>query len=122
MEPPTANPSGATAGRHVAPTMPPHPLTLDGSAVLHQVFRMRWPQWNALASDHRAEIARQASLAFEALESDPGGGSAVFSQLGHRRTVFDGMAKDVVLAVGQAERLAIRLQPVQLAGVNGNLQ
>ena len=64
--------------------MPPHPLTLDGSAVLHQVFRMRWPQWNALAGDRRAEIARQASLEFEALESDPGGGSAVFSQLGHK--------------------------------------
>ena len=64
--------------------MPPHPLTLDGSAVLHQVFRMRWPQWNALAGDRRMEIARQASLEFEALESDPGGGSAVFSQLGHK--------------------------------------
>ena len=64
--------------------MPPHPLTLDGSAVLHQVFRMRWPQWNALPGDRRAEIARQASLEFEALESDPGGGSAVFSQLGHK--------------------------------------
>ena len=84
MEPPTANPSAVTAGRHVAPTMPPHPLTLDGSAVLHQVFRIRWPQWNALAGDRRAEIARQASLEFEALESDPGGGSAVFSQLGHK--------------------------------------
>ena len=64
--------------------MPPHPLTLDGSAVLHQMFRMRWPQWNTLAGDRRAEIARQASLEFEALESDPGGGSAVFSQLGHK--------------------------------------
>ena len=64
--------------------MPPHPLTLDGSAVLHQVFRVRWPQWNALAGDRRAEIARQASVEFEAFESDPGGGSAVFSQLGHK--------------------------------------
>ena len=84
MEPPTANPSGATAASHGTPTMPPHPLTLDGSAVLHQVFRVRWPQWNALAGDRRAEIARQASVEFEAFESDPGGGSAVFSQLGHK--------------------------------------
>ncbi len=84
MEPPTANPSGATAASHGTPTMPPHPLTLDGSAVLHQVFRVRWPQWNALAGDRRAEIARQASVGFEAFESDPGGGSAVFSQLGHK--------------------------------------
>ena len=84
MEPPTANPSGATAERLVAPTMPPHPLTLDGSAVLHQVFRMRWPEWKALAGDRRAEIARQASLQFGAFESDAGGGSAVFSQLGHK--------------------------------------
>ncbi len=84
MEPPTANPSGATAASHGTPIMPPHPLTLDGSAVLHQVFRVRWPQWNALAGDRRAEIARQASVEFEAFESDPGGSSAVFSQLGHK--------------------------------------
>ena len=99
MAEPTPNPAGAPVGRDAAPTMPPHPLTLDGSAALHQMFRMRWPEWNALADDRRAEIARSAALAFEALENHPEGGSAVFSQLGHKgdllivhfRAGFDGL-------------------------------
>ena len=33
-----------------AEPIPPVPLTLDGSAILHQMFRVRWPAWNAVAA------------------------------------------------------------------------
>ena len=28
--------------------LPATPLTLDGSYLLHQMFRVRWPAWKAL--------------------------------------------------------------------------
>lgn len=67
-----------------AADMPPHPLTLDGSAVLHQMYRMRWPDWNALEDSTQREIAENAAGALAALEGFPGGGSAAFAQIGHK--------------------------------------
>ncbi|MCB1019135.1 MAG: heme-dependent peroxidase [Bryobacterales bacterium] len=63
---------------------PPAPLTLDGSPVLHQMFRLRWPAWRALADERRRAIAKQASQALAAMEGHPEGGSALFAQLGHK--------------------------------------
>ncbi|MEZ5396894.1 MAG: hydrogen peroxide-dependent heme synthase [Bryobacterales bacterium] len=63
---------------------PPAPLTLDGSPVLHQMFRLRWPAWRALDADRRRAIAEQAAQALTTMEGHPEGGSAVFAQLGHK--------------------------------------
>lgn len=83
--------------------MPDMPLTLDGSAMLHQMARMRWAEWRALAADERSSIAAEAAKVLAEMESHPEGGSAVFAELGHKgdllfvhfRKAFDG--------VGQAE-------------------
>ena len=64
--------------------MPPHPLTLDGSALLHQMFRMRWPAWLALDTSRRAAIKEEALGVLGSMENDPGGGSALFSMIGHK--------------------------------------
>jgi chlorite dismutase len=55
------------------------PLTLEGSSVLHQMYRVRWPAWKALELGVRREIVREATLALEDMER-----SAVYSLLGHK--------------------------------------
>jgi hydrogen peroxide-dependent heme synthase len=57
------------------------PLTLEGSYVLHQMLRMNWPAWKALAPERRAEVALEATGAFERLEE---GQSAAYSMIGHK--------------------------------------
>jgi len=60
------------------------PNTLEGFSLLHQIFRLRRPQWNALVAHTRAEIIEKAARAFEAMERREDGQSAIFSQLGHK--------------------------------------
>jgi len=61
--------------------MPPVPLTLEGSAVLHQMVRVRWPGWRALDAAERAAILDEASATMAAQEKS---NSAAFSVLGHK--------------------------------------
>ena len=85
---------------HAGPVPPPAvPLTLDGSSVLHQMFRIRWDRWRALSADDRQAIADEAIEALAPLESHPEGGTALFSELGHKgdlmvvhfRKTFEGL-------------------------------
>jgi chlorite dismutase len=73
-------------GRHQpGPMAPPAvPLTLDGSSVLHQMFRVRWPAWKKLPVEQRKRIVAEAAAALERMENHPEGGSGVFSQIGHK--------------------------------------
>src|SRR5579863_269135 len=77
-KPPQNEPS--TSAREVAAA----PNTLEGFGVLHQFFRLRRPQWNALVEHTRAEIIEKAARAFAAMERREDGQSAIFSQLGHK--------------------------------------
>src|SRR5690349_19343131 len=61
--------------------MPPVPLTVEGASVLHQMLRVRWPAWRALAPQERNEIVQEAATALAELEQDR---SAVFALLGHK--------------------------------------
>jgi peroxiredoxin len=60
------------------------PLTLEGSSVLHQMFRFRWAEWRKLSAAQQHEIAAEASTALLKMESDVSGQSALFSLLGHK--------------------------------------
>ena len=71
--------SSTTAGAVAAA-----PHTLEGFSLLHQFFRIRRPQWNALAAATRAGIIEQAAHLFAAMERREDGQSALFSQLGHK--------------------------------------
>jgi hydrogen peroxide-dependent heme synthase len=66
--------------------LPGMPLTLEGSSVLHQMFRFRWELWRACAQTERADIVREVQSALAPPESD--GMTAVFSMLGHKGDIM----------------------------------
>jgi len=82
---PDASHAPSHPGRHGGPAKPPAvPLTLDGSSALHQMFRVRWPEWRAVAPDERESIVAEATSLLRTMESHPEGGSGIFAQLGHK--------------------------------------
>ena len=64
--------------------LPVVPLTLDGSYVLHQMFRIRWSAWRALGTSDQKHILDRATTTFAALEQNKQEPSALFSLLGHK--------------------------------------
>jgi len=94
--------------------LPPVPLTLEGSYVLHQMFRFRRTAWRQEDSFHRDRILEQAIAVIEAME----GASAVFSYIGHKGDLLLVHFRDSLenvhraeLAIAQTE-LADFLEPV----------
>jgi chlorite dismutase len=65
--------------------LPAMPLTIEGASLLHQMFRVRWPAWRALAAADRAEIVTDATAALTAMEPE---GTGVFSLLGHKGDIM----------------------------------
>ncbi len=80
---------------------PPVPLTLEGAALLHQMLKIRWPQWRALEAAKRAGIVAEASAALGAME---GQGSAAFSLLGHKGDVMLVHFRPDFETLGEAQR------------------
>src|SRR5258708_37736136 len=68
--------------------LPPVPLTIEGASVLHQMLRVRWSAWKALAKEHRSEIVEGASGVLPDKEKNSSGPSAAFSRLGHNRDLL----------------------------------
>jgi peroxiredoxin len=64
--------------------LPAVPLTLDGSYILHQMFRVRWGSWRALAASDQKRIVERAATRFDAWEQSKDESSALFSLLGHK--------------------------------------
>jgi len=64
--------------------LPATPLTLDGSFVLHQMFRLRWSAWNALSQSEQRETLAAAIAQFTALEQNQQAPTGLFSLLGHK--------------------------------------
>ncbi len=62
--------------------LPPEPLTLEGSSVLHTMYRVRWSALRALAPERRTELVAGAQKLLGDAES--AGQSAVFSMFGHK--------------------------------------
>jgi len=58
------------------------PLTIDGAAILHQMMRVRWPDWKKLSRSQQSEIAAEFATAFQGPEQE--GQSALYSLLGHK--------------------------------------
>jgi len=65
-------------------SLPEVPLTLEGASVLHQMMRVRWTAWKALASEERLKIVEQAAAAVAEMERNESGQTAAFSLLGHK--------------------------------------
>jgi hydrogen peroxide-dependent heme synthase len=64
--------------------LPATPLTLDGSYLLHQMFRVRWAAWRALSSAEQASVLDQATAIFIGMEDNKQEATALFSMLGHK--------------------------------------
>lgn len=61
------------------------PMTLDGSAVLHQMFRVKWDLWRETDAQTREHVLREATEWLGNAESAGAGcQSAAFAMLGHK--------------------------------------
>jgi hydrogen peroxide-dependent heme synthase len=91
--------------------MCPVPLTLEGSAVLHQMFRFRWKEWRALPGWHQERIVQESVRLFRDMEKDQSGHaaeghpnqSAIFSQLGHKGDLLLLHFRDSIEDLNRAE-------------------
>jgi chlorite dismutase len=95
----------------------PVPLTLEGSAVLHQFFRFDWAKWRARTAEDRTRISADAIAALQRLESvgldeilREGKGlqprpvrTALFSQLGHKGDLMLVHFRESLEALNQVE-------------------
>lgn len=90
------------------PDLPPFPLTLDGSSLLHQMFRFDWPAWRRLDAAARDRIIGEVSAILAPLEKGSPDGhpnqSAVFAQLGHKGDLLFVHYRDTIEQLAEAER------------------
>lgn len=97
--------------------LPPVPLTLEGWSVLHQMFRIRWSEWNEVAPAQRRMAVDEAVATLKSMEHTANGRSGLASLLGHKgdlmlihfRESFDAL-NGTELALAQL-RLAPFLEP-----------
>jgi chlorite dismutase len=64
--------------------LPAAPLTLDGSFILHQMFRVRWTAWRGLGTSETKHVLTKAIDMFSAVEQNPQEPTGLFSLLGHK--------------------------------------
>jgi peroxiredoxin len=60
------------------------PETLEGWSVLHQMFRFRWSEWQALATAARATRAAEATQALVLMQRGEEGRTVPVTMLGHK--------------------------------------
>lgn len=84
---------------------PPVPLTLEGSALLHQFFRFDWKAWKACSAQEREQIGAEFGALLQKLEkaSDGKVQSGLFSQLGHKGDLILVHFRDSFEALNQVE-------------------
>jgi hydrogen peroxide-dependent heme synthase len=69
---------------HLQAALPATPLTLDGSFLLHQMFRVRWAAWRALNTAEQEFLLDQATAIFRRMEDNKQEATGLFSMLGHK--------------------------------------
>src|SRR5260370_28170286 len=75
-------------GGNTVPELPSVPITLEGSSVLHQMFRFDCESWKKLPAQDQRKIETEAVELFQAWEKGSGdparNQSAIYSLLGHK--------------------------------------
>ena len=85
---------------------PPVPLTLDGSALLHQFFHFDWKSWRTTSASDRDRITADFVATFKFLERtspDAPIRTAIYSQLGHKGDLILIHFRDSLEALNQVE-------------------
>jgi hydrogen peroxide-dependent heme synthase len=84
---------------------PAVPLTLEGSSLLHQVFRFNWKAWRALSAAEKERISAAAINSLKNLAQASGEGSqtALFSLVGHKGDLMLIHVRDSVEALNRVE-------------------
>jgi chlorite dismutase len=62
--------------------LPPEPLTLEGSAVLHSMYRIRWTALKLLPAARKCELFAEMQRVLHQAEAE--GQTAVYSMFGHK--------------------------------------
>jgi hydrogen peroxide-dependent heme synthase len=87
--------------------LPPVPITLEGSSVLHQMFRFDWGAWRRLSAPDRRRIAEEATSWLGELEKgtrdDRSNGSALYSQIGHKGDLMMIHFRDSIVDLNRVE-------------------
>jgi chlorite dismutase len=60
------------------------PEALEGWSVLHQMFRIRWPEWRVRPEDLRRRLAVEASEALAGMQRGVEGRTVLVTMLGHK--------------------------------------
>jgi hydrogen peroxide-dependent heme synthase len=60
------------------------PETLEGWSVLHQMFRIRWPEWRKLSERERKDAAAESARVLSGMSGAETGATAVTTLLGHK--------------------------------------
>jgi len=68
----------------ISTELPPVPLTIEGYSVLHQMMKIRWPEWRLLRPSIKTEIVHEASGVLAKMEQNAEGQSGLYSLLGHK--------------------------------------
>ena len=102
--------------------IPAVPLTLEGSWVMHQMFRWRRREWREAGTGQRQHVAAESTSALSSLETVKEGGhpnqSALYSLIGHKGDLmlihFRDSLEDLHCAEQQIAKLALSdyLEPV----------
>ena len=86
--------------------LPPVPLTLEGSSVLHQFFRFDWKAWRGCADGERKKFVTEAIALLRSLERstpDAPPRTALYSQLGHKGDLMLIHFRESLEALNQVE-------------------
>jgi chlorite dismutase len=76
--------ASSTELKSLTQELPPVPLTIEGSSVLHQMFRFRRSEWRKLSEQQKHDISNEAATLLGKLEQDKEGQSALYSLFGHK--------------------------------------
>jgi hydrogen peroxide-dependent heme synthase len=64
--------------------LPAVPLTLEGSWVLHQIFKFKQPGWGSLETLRKRLLVRELVDQLNAWDADPAFPTRIFSMIGHK--------------------------------------
>lgn len=93
-----------------AAALPPVPLTVEGSAVLHQMMEFDRVSWRELSHRDRESIVAEAEEWLSSQEAEGPNQSAIFSMLGHKGDLLLVHFRETFEALAQAQLSVAQLR------------